>query len=107
VVSSVAVHGQICKCFLAVDGENLADDGQKVAVTFQPFCGFGGLSLSYIKKEVHRGLIHARRARIKALAMAGVGKSPSCRSKNGTRIGSRKRDFQPDRSRPGDASSRS
>ena len=84
-VSSVAVHGQICKWFLAVDGETLAVDGQKVAVTFQRFCGFEAFPLSYIKRNLEGGLIHARRARIKALARAGVGKSHSCRSKNGRR----------------------
>jgi len=53
----------------------LAVDGQKVAVTFQLFCGFEVLSLSYIKRNLEGGLIHARLARIKALATAGVGKS--------------------------------
>jgi hypothetical protein len=49
--------GQNCKCFLAVYGEVcavyggiLADDGRKMAVTFQLFCGFEAHSLSYIKK---------------------------------------------------------
>jgi hypothetical protein len=51
--------GQNCKSFLAVFGGNLAvfggilaDVGQKVAVTFQHFCGFEGHALSYIKKEI-------------------------------------------------------
>jgi hypothetical protein len=50
--NTLTVSGQICKCFLAVDGEKLADDGQKVAVTFQRFCGFEAFPLSYIKKEL-------------------------------------------------------
>lgn len=68
--------GQNCKCFLAVSGETVAANGQNVAVTFQLFCGFEAHPLSYIKKELEGGLIHARLARPIALATAGVGKSP-------------------------------
>jgi hypothetical protein len=53
-----------------------------MAVTFQRFCGVEGFSLSYIKKEVYGGLIHARLARPAALATAGVGKSVPRPSKN-------------------------
>ena len=73
--NTLTVSGQICKCFLAVDGEKLADVRQKVSVTFQLFCGFEAFPLSYIKRNFEGGLIHARLARIKALATAGVGKS--------------------------------
>ncbi len=74
-VNTLSELGHNGKCFLAVYGDNVADDGQKMAVTFQLFCGFEAHSLSYIKKELQGGLIHARLARIKALATAGVGKS--------------------------------
>ena len=95
-VSSVAVHGQFCKWFLAVDGENVAVDGQKVAVTFQLFCGFEAFPLSYIKRNLEGGLIHARLARFKALATAGVGKSLSLRQRTYSWTVGRKRSFRLD-----------
>jgi len=67
----------VCGAVSAVFGGILADNGLKVAVTFQLFCGFEGYSLSYIKTGFWRGLIHARLARPTALATAGVGKSHS------------------------------
>jgi len=84
VVNTLSELGHNCKCFLAVYGAGfavfggiLADNGLKVAVTFQLFCGFQGNPLSYRKKGFRQGLIHARLARPTALATAGVGKSPS------------------------------
>ena len=65
--------GQNSKCFLAVYGGDVADDGQKMAVTFQRFCGVEGFSLSYIKKEFCRGLIHARLARPPSAGDGGGG----------------------------------
>jgi len=65
--------GQNSKCFLAVNGDSVAEDGQKMAVTIQHFCGFEAYSLSYIKKEPEGGLIHTRLARITALATAWCG----------------------------------
>jgi len=43
----MTVFGHNCKCFLAVYGGILAVDGQKMAVTFQLFCGVQAFPLSY------------------------------------------------------------
>jgi len=71
--NTLTVYGQISNCFLAAYGENLADDGQKVAVTFQLFCGFEAFFLSYRKRKLKEDLSTSRLARPTALATAGGG----------------------------------
>lgn len=47
----MAVNGQKCKCFLAENGAPLADNGQKMAGTFEAFRGVAGYHLSYTKEQ--------------------------------------------------------
>jgi hypothetical protein len=46
----------VCGAVFAVFGGILADNGLKVAVTFQLFCGFQGNPLSYRKKDLDKDL---------------------------------------------------